>query len=59
MTTNSVYLTFDDGPTLGTKVVLDVLKKFSAHATFFVTGSNAGAAGGEAQQRLIMGANPR
>lgn len=34
-----VYLTFDDGPSENTAHVLDVLKKYGAKATFFVTGN--------------------
>lgn len=35
-----VYLTFDDGPSVNTQGVLDVLDKYHAKATFFVTGMN-------------------
>ncbi|MDD3402541.1 MAG: polysaccharide deacetylase [Hespellia sp.] len=35
-----VYLTFDDGPSVNTQAVLDVLDKYNAKATFFVTGIN-------------------
>lgn len=35
-----VYLTFDDGPSPLTQKVLDVLDKYNAKATFFVTGNN-------------------
>lgn len=34
------YLTFDDGPSVHTKEVLDILKKYQVKATFFVTGTN-------------------
>ncbi len=30
------YITFDDGPTLNTPVILETLKKYDARATFFV-----------------------
>lgn len=33
-----VYLTFDDGPSDSTALILDVLKQFKVKATFFVTG---------------------
>jgi len=33
-----VYLTFDDGPSDNTALILDVLKRFNVKATFFVTG---------------------
>jgi len=37
-----LYLTFDDGPTLGiTEWVLSVLHEYNAKATFFCTGKNA------------------
>ena len=36
----TVYLTFDDGPSENTKKVLDILDKYNAKATFFVTGTN-------------------
>lgn len=35
-----VFLTFDDGPSGNTGEILDILKKFNAKATFFVTGNN-------------------
>lgn len=35
-----VYLTFDDGPSANTKKILDILDKYHAKATFFVTGDN-------------------
>lgn len=35
-----VYLTFDDGPSANTIKILDLLKKYDAHATFFVVGAN-------------------
>ena len=39
--TNPVYLTFDDGPSRNnTPVILDALKKYNAHATFFLIGQN-------------------
>lgn len=39
---NVVALTYDDGPFLYTSQLLDTLKKFGFHATFFVTGNNNG-----------------
>jgi peptidoglycan/xylan/chitin deacetylase (PgdA/CDA1 family) len=37
----NVFLTFDDGPTPDiTEWVLEILKKYSAHATFFCLGKN-------------------
>ncbi len=39
---DTVFLTFDDGPTPGiTEQVLDMLKTHEAHATFFCIGRNA------------------
>ena len=35
-----VYLTFDDGPSMNTQKVLDILAVYDAKATFFVTGTN-------------------
>ena len=35
-----VYLTFDDGPSENTKKIMDILAKYNAKATFFVTGRN-------------------
>ena len=35
-----VYLTFDDGPSSHTDKILDILNKYNAKATFFVTGNN-------------------
>jgi peptidoglycan-N-acetylglucosamine deacetylase len=40
-TNNTIYLTFDDGPTPGiTNRVLDLLDRYNAKATFFCTGNN-------------------
>ena len=40
-TAKELFLTFDDGPVPGpTEFVLDVLKQFQAHATFFCIGDN-------------------
>lgn len=33
-----VYLTFDDGPSINTEAILDILKEYDVKATFFVTG---------------------
>lgn len=37
---NVIYLTFDDGPSINTDIILDVLKEKGVKATFFVTGQN-------------------
>ena len=40
-TSKEIFLTFDDGPVPGpTNMVLDILSKFSVHATFFCIGDN-------------------
>lgn len=36
-----VYLTFDDGPSVHTPEVLDILERYGCKATFFITGMNA------------------
>ncbi len=36
-----VYLTFDDGPSIYTEQILDILDKYGVKATFFVTGEEA------------------
>lgn len=36
--TKTLYLTFDDGPSDKTQAVLDILDRYGAKATFFVTG---------------------
>ena len=35
-----VYLTFDDGPSYNTVKILDLLKEYHCHATFFIVGQN-------------------
>ena len=35
-----VYLTFDDGPSENTQKIMDILARYNAKATFFVTGRN-------------------
>ena len=35
-----IYLTFDDGPSIYTEEILDILKRYNVKATFFVTGMN-------------------
>ncbi len=46
-----VYLTFDDGPSRNTQAVLDILAKYNAKGTFFVTGMN------EPYRKLMKAAN--
>lgn len=38
---NIVYLTFDDGPSYNTPLILDILDRYQVKATFFVTGNGA------------------
>lgn len=38
--TKTAYLTFDDGPSINTPAVLDILKECGIKATFFVIGNN-------------------
>ncbi|KAF2401135.1 glycoside hydrolase/deacetylase [Trichodelitschia bisporula] len=40
--TGTVALTFDDGPYVYTERLLDLLDKYNARATFFITGNNLG-----------------
>jgi peptidoglycan/xylan/chitin deacetylase (PgdA/CDA1 family) len=39
---NVVALSYDDGPYLYTSQLLDILKSYGFHATFFITGNNNG-----------------
>lgn len=48
-----VYLTFDDGPSANTQRILDILDKYHAKASFFVTGN------GQKYNYLIKEANKR
>lgn len=51
---NTVYLTFDDGPSPVTSQVLDVLKRYKVKGTFFVIGERLkSAAGAETAKRII------
>ena len=45
---HKVYLTFDDGPSIYTNEILDILQKYDVKATFFVLGKESE----EAQQAL-------
>lgn len=40
MNNKNIYLTFDDGPTIYTNKLLDILKKYNVKATFFINGYN-------------------
>lgn len=45
---NTVYLTFDDGPSSRTAEILDILKNYNIQATFFIIGKE-----GKAQPNLL------
>lgn len=47
-----VYLTFDDGPSIYTKDILDILDRYDVKATFFVVGKE-GAMAEEALQEIV------
>ena len=51
---NTVYLTFDDGPSPVTGQVLDVLDRFGVKGTFFVIGENLKTAAGQETVRRIV-----
>ncbi len=47
-----VYLTFDDGPSVNTEKVLDILDEQNVKATFFIMGCGVGEAGRERLKRI-------
>ncbi|WAV88445.1 polysaccharide deacetylase [Oxalobacter aliiformigenes] len=51
---NTVYLTFDDGPSPLTEKILDVLKHYRIKATFFVVGRCLESAAGQETARRIL-----
>jgi len=51
-TTRKVYLTFDDGPSIYTDEILDILKEYHVKATFFVVGKED-AASQKAIRRIV------
>lgn len=52
----AVALTFDDGPsTVNTPKVLELLKKYKAHATFFVVGTRVSAGADVLKQEVAQG----
>jgi peptidoglycan/xylan/chitin deacetylase (PgdA/CDA1 family) len=53
--TNSVALTFDDGPSPDTEGILDVLAKYNLSATFFMVGREVESFPGIAQRVLAEG----
>ena len=51
-TIHKVYLTFDDGPSIYTNEILDILDQYDVKATFFVVGKD-GSDAEEALQRIV------
>lgn len=51
-TIHKVYLTFDDGPSIYTNEILDILDSYHVKATFFVVGKE-GSSAEEALQRIV------
>lgn len=49
---HKVYLTFDDGPSIYTDEILDILDRYHVKATFFVVGKD-GSEAEEALQRIV------
>lgn len=49
---HKVYLTFDDGPSIHTNEILDILQAYDVKATFFVLGKE-GEASEQALQRIV------
>lgn len=47
-----VYLTFDDGPSIYTEELLDILARYDVKATFFVTGKGKGSYG-DTYRRIV------
>ncbi|MBR6478455.1 MAG: polysaccharide deacetylase [Lachnospiraceae bacterium] len=50
--THKVYLTFDDGPSIYTNEILDILKQYDVKATFFVLGKESEEAR-QAMRRIV------
>ncbi|MCI9274359.1 MAG: polysaccharide deacetylase [Clostridiales bacterium] len=48
-----IYLTFDDGPSPNTDIILDVLKENGIKATFFVTAQNPSEANMNRMKRIV------
>ena len=51
-TIHKVYLTFDDGPSIYTNEILDILNQYNVKATFFVVGRE-GSSAEEALRRIV------
>lgn len=49
---HKVYLTFDDGPSIYTEEILDILDRYQVKATFFVVGKK-GSASAELLQQIV------
>ena len=50
-----IALTFDDGPSIYTPVVLDAVEKYKVHVTFFVVGNRAGQYGDSLRRETSLG----
>ncbi len=50
-----IALTYDDGPSLYTPIVLDALEKYGAHATFFVVGNRVNQFGASIRREAALG----
>ncbi|MBQ8724833.1 MAG: polysaccharide deacetylase family protein [Oscillospiraceae bacterium] len=48
-----ICLTFDDGPSEQTSLILDCLEEYDSHATFFVVGSNINEYNGQIMKRAV------
>jgi peptidoglycan-N-acetylglucosamine deacetylase len=54
MDSKNIYLTFDDGPTIYTNRLLDILKEYNVKATFFVNGYNLDSPDGQKTLKRII-----
>lgn len=54
-TKKMIALTYDDGPSIYTPVVLNALEKYGAHATFFVVGNRVNAYGNSIKREVALG----
>lgn len=50
-----IALTYDDGPSEYTPIVLDALEKYGAHATFFVVGNRVNQYGDSLRREKLLG----
>lgn len=54
MNNKNIYLTFDDGPSIYTNELLDILKKYNVKATFFINGYNLDTEKGQKTLQRIL-----